>query len=82
MKHELESILETEVAMMSWFGGGGCRRRWMGNLGGDSGRSGGNVRAQGLDCRVPTCSPPGPTVQAIISHYSLTCIQTHMCTHG
>lgn len=47
-----------------------------------------NVRVQGQDCRVSTCSPPGPTAQAIINplsgatacHYSLTCIHTHVCT--
>ena len=45
-----------------------------------------NVRVQGQDCRVSTCSPPGPTAQAIINplsgatacHYSLTGIHTHV----
>lgn len=48
-----------------------------------------NVRVQGQDCRVSTCSPLGPTAQAIINplsgatgcHYSLTCIQTHTHVH-
>lgn len=47
-----------------------------------------NVRVQGQDCRVSTCSPPGPTAQAIINplsgatacHYSLT--HTHMFAHN
>lgn len=48
-----------------------------------------NVRVQGQDCRVSTCSPLGPTAQAIINplsgatacHYSLTCIHTHAHVH-
>lgn len=45
-----------------------------------------NVRVQGQDCRVSTCSPPRPTAQAIINplsgatacHYS----RTHTCSHS
>lgn len=48
-----------------------------------------NVRVQGQDCRVSTCSPLGPTARAIINplsgatacHYSLTCTHTHWNMH-
>ena len=48
----------------------------------------GNVRVQGQDCRVSTCSPLGPTAQAFINplsgavacHYSLIYIHTQVHT--
>lgn len=50
-----------------------------------------NVRAQGQNCRVSTCSPLGPTAQAIISPlsgaepviiHSHTHTDTRICSHA
>ena len=69
-------------------GGGGGGGSWAGTVEESSAESEAlsNVRVQGQDCRVSTCSPLGPAAQAIINplsgatacHYSLTCIHTHV----
>lgn len=63
--------------MMSWWSEGG--RRWWYAGGSWAGIEKGtealsNVRVQGQDCGVSTCSPQGPTAQAIINPSAETVI--------